>query len=172
MNKRALADLCVVAAFMKRASRLPGQKALKKSIALGKRLAKSCDSFVNLNSFVEGNELSASVHVARVLDVAAAFTLERGRIMPRVAEGGVVMHSVISHEEALVEIENLPEGTVGMRVGISRADAFIRKGKTYDRISQNWTGEWMVRTSCDERGLVDDGIGGLEDAELIIFSHL
>ena len=74
MNKNALADICVVAAFMKRASKLPGQRALKKSMILAKRLARSCDSFVNMNSFVEGNELSTSLHIDRVLDVTAAFT--------------------------------------------------------------------------------------------------
>jgi hypothetical protein len=168
MNKNALADICVVAAFMKRASKLPGHKALKKSMILAKRLARSCDSFVNMNSFVEGNELSTSLHIDRVLDVAAAFTKERSSHMPRVDGDGLLMHSVISPQEAIAEIEHLPIGTVGMRVGFSRADAFIRKDKTCDRISQTRAGEWLVCTSSDERGIVDDD---LEDSQLIIFSE-
>jgi hypothetical protein len=168
MNKNALADVCVVAVFVKKASRLPGQKALKKSMALAKKLARSCGSFVNMDSFVEGSELSASACIARVLDVSSAFTHERATLMPRTDSLGVVHHSVVSHEEAFVEMDNLPVGTVGMRVGISRADAFIRKLNTYDRISLTQAGEWVVCTNCNQRGIVDDN---LEDAELIIFSE-
>jgi len=169
MNKSALADVCVVAAFMKRASRLPGQKALKKSIALAKRLARSCESFINMNSFVEGNELSASLHIDRVLDVTASFTQDRSSRAPRTEGDGLIMHSVISHQEALEQIGKLPVGAVGMLVRCSRADAFIRKDDAYDRISQTRTGEWLVRTNCDQQGIVDDDL--LEDSELIIFSE-
>jgi hypothetical protein len=168
MDKSALADVCVVAAFMKRASRLPGQRALKKSIALAKRLARSCESFINMNSFVEGNELSASLHVERVLDVTTSFTKDRSTHAPRTEGDGLIMHSVISHKEALEHIGKLPVGAVGMLVGCSRADAFIRKDDAYDRISQTRTGQWLVCTNCDQRDIVDDN---LEDSELIIFSE-
>jgi hypothetical protein len=168
MNKSALADVCVVAAFMKRASRLPGQKALKKSIALAKRLARSCKSFINMNSFVEGNELSSSLHIDRVLDVTASFTQDRSSHAPRTEGNGLIVHSIISRQGALEQIGKLPVGAVGMLVGCSRADAFIRKDDAYDRISQTRTGEWLVRTNCDQQGIVDDD---LEDSELIIFSE-
>lgn len=168
MNKAALADICVVAAFMKRASRLPGQRALKKSIALAKRLARSCDSFVNMNSFVQGNELSASLHIKRVLDVTAALVQSHNPLTRRMDANGLIMHSIITHQEALGEIEQLPVGAVGMRVGFSRVDAFIRKDNTYDLISQTQAGEWFVCTSCDEHRIVDDDF---EDSELIIFSE-
>jgi len=168
MDKSALADVYVVAAFMKRASRLPGQRALKKSIALAKRLARSCESFINMNSFVEGNELSASLHVERVLDVTTGFTKDRSTHAPRTEGDGLIMHSVISHKEALEHIGKLPVGAVGMLVGCSRADAFIRKDDAYDRISQTRTGQWLVCTNCDQQDIVDDN---LEDSELIIFSE-
>jgi hypothetical protein len=167
MNKRAVAAICVVAAFMKKTSRLPGQKALKRSIALATRLATSCESFINMNSFVEGNELSASVRVARVLDVTTIFTLELATRAPRIDNVGRVTHSLCSHTEARAEVQALPVGAVGMRVGLSRADAFIKKEMAFDRITQTRTGEWAVCTDCDARGILEDD--NVEDAELIIF---
>ena len=127
----------------------------------------SCESFVNTNSFVEGNELSASVRVTRVFDVTTIFTLDLATHVPRTDSAGRVTRSLCSHTEAQEAVQALPVVAVGIRVGASRAEAFIKNDMAFDHISQLRSSEWAVCTDWGAKAIVEED--DVEDAELIIF---
>ena len=157
LNKRVLADLCVIATYMTLKTRLPGVRAFRKSRALAKLLTRSSrNDYTSVNSFVEVNNDDLA-EVSRVFDVARAFTLERARTAPRRDddEDESLHHSVLTLEEARRELRKLVEGAVGIRVRPDGGDAFLRRGDAYDCISHTRDGDWSVARGCSEKHFFD-----------------
>lgn len=169
VGKAVLAVMCVLSAFMTHAQRLPGRIAFSKSLALASKLAKTCESFLDFASIVNGSVFAGSLQVVSVHDVAPH---DKGHMLqntPRFLEDSTPMHSFILREEADSQIiERMQVGWVGILLSNIRAEAFVKKqNNRFDCISLKHSGKWEARTGCQITSLLDDADRG---AELIILN--
>ena len=156
-----LAKFSVLAVFMLRCRRLPGELALRESLVLAKRIAERCESFVNPTTLIESSELSLLARVRTIIDVSPAYA--DGRDVLRVEDRE---HSFLTPLEATALLEQLPAGTVGILVDETQVTAFLGNESSYDRIDADNCGKWSVTIRCSSAHLMATF---LSNAELIIF---
>lgn len=142
-------DVCVLAVFMVRGGRLPGKRAFKESRALAKRIARECESFVNPAAVVESSELAPFARVARVVDYSPAYTDDRAGERADERE-----HSLLTRAEVVAFLESLPVGAVGVWIDAACVEAFIRRGRVYERIVARFDGTWCVCTRSERAHLL------------------
>lgn len=161
-------------------TRLPGPRAFRRSRALAKTLETSLDTFAGVAGLVKGNdELANFSRVRTIMDVSRAFTDERARTF-RGERGerddgydddddeksSVVVDSLVTIDEAIRELDAMREGTVGLRVGRTFAEAFLKRGNAYDCVSHEANEGWSIRKGCSGETLLRRA--EQEDAEIVI----
>jgi len=159
-------------------TRLPGPRAFKRSRALAKTLETSLDTFAGVAGLVKGNdELANFSRVRTIMDVSRAFTDERARTFRGERDdsddddgddekSSVVVDSLVTIDEAIRELDAMREGTVGIRVGRTFAEAFLKRGNAYDCVSHEVIEGWSIRKGCSGETLLRRA--EQEDAEIVI----
>lgn len=163
--------------------RLPGPRAFRRSRALAETLETSPDTLADVSGLLKGNEeLSAFSRVRAIMDVSGAFTDERAKTH-RAAENrrndddgttNDVMDSLVTFGEATRQLNAMGDGTVGVRVGSTFGEAFLKRGDAYDCVSHARDDGWTVRKGCSEESLLcrsvreEDEAHGVADAEIVI----
>lgn len=100
------------------------------------------------------------------MDVSRAFTNERAETFRARTDDAAVVDSLVTVDEARRELDAMSEGTVGVRVGRTLGEAFLRRGNAYDTIAHDARDGWTIRKRCSGESLLfraDE-----EDAEIVI----
>lgn len=166
-KQQFVAIFCVLATFMTRRKSLPGKIAFSESIKLGRRLRKTCDSYVNFSSLVEKSELGTYVRVSRIVDVCEEYSRSRQNVQETKIRNRD--HSFLTHMEATALLDNFPTGTVGMSINTMGVHVFFRKGKVYDSITATYEGNWLVSAAHDKLCVLPQAN---DSTELLIFEPL
>ncbi|MBE35251.1 MAG: hypothetical protein CMI16_06815 [Opitutaceae bacterium] len=162
--------------------KLPGPRAFKRSRALADTLETSPEVLADVSGLVKGNEeLSKFSRVRAIMDISEAFTDERAKTYRTEQspddddddEGSatVVASSLVTIDEATRELIAMGDGTVGVRVGSTFGEAFLKRGDAYDCVSHGRDDGWTVRKRCSEQSLlrhVDRETNEIMDGEIVI----
>lgn len=178
IDKHALALLCVLATYMVAKTRLPGPRAFRRSRTLAKTLETSLETFASVSGLMKGNdELAKFSRVRKIMDVSHAFTDERARTFrgedhdeadeaDEDERSSVVVDSLVTIDEAIRELDAMREGTVGLHVGRTFGEAFLRRGDAYVCVSHEANDGWSIRKGCSGKSLVRRAEE--QDAEIVI----
>ena len=146
--------LCVVATYMVAKTRLrvlERSGGVERSPGRSRRLGGRSRTFPDSSGNVE---LARFSRVRTILDVSRAFTDERAKKFRNRDDDredddtSVVVDSLVTMDEARRELDAMRDGTVGVRVGRSVGEAFLRRGDAYDCVSHEANDGWTIRKGC------------------------
>lgn len=159
-----VADVCVLAVFMVQGSRLPGKCALEKSRELAKKISRECNSFINPATLVEESELGLFARVSKIVDLSPTYTESRAKEQVQQRD-----HSLMTRNETIHFLQELPRGAVGVFIADTRMEAFLCKGITFESIVAKTDGSWSILIGNDATHLLPVPT---VKAELIIFESV